>query len=189
MSKKQLVWDVRRNKLVHLYLKPGDTRYRTDIDVSLLPDNYSQLQLGITRHGVVYVLEGDELAHRQLENLEPLKAVALDEIDKTAEHRIKDGFVWRSKRFSLSINAQAKWNAFNHTRHLLTYPLLVPVADDSETVSIASAEEVVEVLEAATLAIAQELQTANRVKQLVLEAETEEEVRRLKDQYMSILER
>ena len=78
---------------------------------------------------------------KTLMDLPTLKSYRYGEIDFKTGTLIADGFVYDSKTFSLSANAQSNLLGAYSAKELLTYPVSWNVKDDSETYQIADATE------------------------------------------------
>jgi hypothetical protein len=64
------------------------------------------------------------------------------EVDKKTRTLIAAGFTYASKVFSMSTNAQNKWNALHADRANHTYPVVILTADESDEESLADAAAV-----------------------------------------------
>ena len=69
------------------------------------------------------------------------KLYMYDKIDKKTGELISQGFVYNTKTFSFSANAQSNLLGVYSAKELLTYPFDWNVKDDSETYAIADADE------------------------------------------------
>lgn len=72
-------------------------------------------------------------------NLSDYKTLRYNEIDKKTGELISGGFVYGTKTFSLSQNAQINISALNQTRDELTYPINYNTIDDTDKYDVVDA--------------------------------------------------
>ena len=74
-------------------------------------------------------------------SLEELKLYRYNEIDNRTGELIATGFIYATKTFSLSLNAQINISALNQSRDELTYPINYNTIDDSDIYNVTDATD------------------------------------------------
>lgn len=112
-------------------------------------------------------------------------------VDESASDRIVNGQGFEhppgsGKRFSLTLEAQTKWNGLYNARNSIAYPYVVPTKDDRQYHSIADAAEVETMYKAAVSTMTAELDAANAAKQGLLVAASTSKARAAADAYLRL---
>lgn len=133
-------------------------------DFNILTDGYS----GYREDGYNIFVVADMLS--------PIKRRAYTIVDGYASELISQGFLYDGVTFSLSSNAQTKWNGFFASKDLRPYPFEVPNIDDSESYSVTSSTVVENMYLAGVSKVEASLVASNNIKAQIRSANTKEEI-------------
>lgn len=132
------------------------------------------------------ITEGYEGAHAngynicvKLDKLNPLRREVISSIDRQTHNKILQGFEYKGKRFSSSVNAQNKWSNWYISRDFLFYPFYIFNIDDTYQYKVKNAEELAEMYMAMTNTIKACLDVGQNLKKQVKSAKSKKKLMEL----------
>lgn len=156
---KHQVWDKTRNRLVWVKRRDIDAdadRYEENLDLTAINGETNLRQVKLVK-GAVVPFEQADIDAQDAAILAKQKKEAIEAVDTITEERIQaQTFEYPAdsgNHFSLSLPAQIKWAGLHAAKDAMTYPIVVPLADDSGTYSIADAATVTSMFQAAVAAV------------------------------------
>jgi len=108
--------------------------------------------------------------------LSEYKTQAIMSVDAATRLLIANGFDYRSKKFSLSAEAQLKMNGALVAKDILSYPVVWSNLDNTDTITISNKEEMESFCATALNTIRQHLDKGTELKSSIRSATTKENV-------------